>query len=100
MATIPAPTGARRRPRGLAALAAAAAASLLLSPITAVFAVVLGVPLALTGWVLARATGRPAARTVAMVGAGLALGAVPYFLLGLGIALTGGAGSAGHGFAG
>lgn len=57
---------------------AAALVSLVLSPITAVWALVVGVPLALGGAVTA---GRRAGRVALALGLGLLLGTAPYFLL-------------------
>ena len=58
---------------------AAALVSLVLSPITAVWALVVGVPLALGGIVTA---GRlPAGRVALALGLGLLLGTAPYFVL-------------------
>ncbi len=52
----------------------AALVSMVLSPITVVWAVVLGVPVALLGWLLRR-------RTLWLVAVGVLLGTVPYFAL-------------------
>ena len=58
----------------------AAAVSLLLSPITAVWAIVVGVPAALLASGLDRAMRRRWTRTVLLIALGVVLGAVPYFL--------------------
>ena len=69
-----------RRECVIAAIAALLA--LLTSPITAVWSVAVALPLILVGWLLSR-TGFPAARSMMAVGLGLAVGALPYFLLAL-----------------
>lgn len=66
----------------------AALASLLLSPIVAVWAVGIGVPALLLGWVLQRAAPSAAARTLTLVAAGVVLGALPYFVAAAVIAAT------------
>lgn len=61
-------------------LGVAALVSLLLSPLTAVWALVLGVPAVAVGWLLAGA-GTPWARGMVLVAAGVLLGTVPYYVL-------------------
>ncbi len=58
----------------------AALVSLLLSPITVIWAVGLGVPVGVAGWVLSR-TVWPSARPVWLAAAGVVLGTVPYFAI-------------------
>jgi hypothetical protein len=78
---------ARRAPRREAAVVGVAAGvSLLLSPITAVWAIVLGVPVALLAWGIDRLAHQPAARTVMLIALGVVLGAAPYFLAAAAIA--------------
>jgi ABC-type spermidine/putrescine transport system permease subunit II len=69
--------------RDVVLVGAAAAVSLLLSPFTAIYAVLLGVPVALVGWALSRGGRRPAARRMSLLAVGVALGAVPYIAAGL-----------------
>jgi hypothetical protein len=69
--TVPAGRTARS---DLLILGGAAFVSMVLSPITAVWAVVLGVPVALLGRLLRR-------RTLWLVASGVLLGTVPYFAL-------------------
>jgi hypothetical protein len=69
---------ARRRPRHRRYVLVAGVLSLLLSPATAVWAVVVGVPLVVVGALTARSG---AGGVVLAVGAGVLLGVVPYFAL-------------------
>jgi len=74
--------------RGAAILVAAAFVSFMLSPVTAVFALVLGPLLALVVWPFAL-LGSVGARQVLFLAAGVILGALPYFVAGVVIALRG-----------
>lgn len=75
-----APGGTRMARRDRTVVAVAAVVSLILSPVTAVWALVIGVPAALVAWLLLRA-GQTSARTAALVSAGVVLGTLPYYLL-------------------
>ena len=59
---------------------ASALVSLLLSPITVIWAVVVGLPVALVAWALSR-TVWPRARVLWLVAVGALLGTIPYFVL-------------------
>ena len=83
--------------RDVLTVVAAAVASMLLSPVIVAYAIVLGTPVAVAGWVLARRTGRGWARRCWLVAAGVVLGAIPYLLLAVAVALVDGTAGAGHG---
>ncbi len=79
--------------RDVVLVASAATVSLLLSPFTAIYALMLGVPLALVAWALSLGGRRPAARTAALIALGVVLGALPYIAAGLIIPDGAGSGS-------
>lgn len=70
----------RRARRELLLVGGAALVSMLLSPITVIWAVVLGVPVAVVAWIVSR-SGSSRARTVALVATGVVVGTLPYFAL-------------------
>ena len=101
MARTAASTRARRlSPGDVVTLTTALIVSLLSSPLTAIYAVVIGIPFALVAWVLHRITRRSGARILSLATAGVVLGAISYLLLGLVVGTVGSAGSAGQGTGG
>jgi len=77
MAKVPVERTARA---DLLTVGVAALVSMVLSPITVIWAVVVSVPVALASWILSR-TVWPRARTVWLAALGVLLGTVPYFVL-------------------
>ncbi len=88
MTTIDPRPAPRISRRDATVIAVAAVASLLLSPITVVWAVALGVPAALLGWALERWAPSAASRTPLLVAVGVVLGALPYLIVAAVIAAT------------
>lgn len=94
MSTTTANRSSRRLPRrDVILVGSSALVSLLLSPFTAIWAVVLGAPVALFGGALSRGGRRSGARTALLIAVGIMLGAIPYIAAGL--LMTDGAGSGG-----
>lgn len=84
MATTTADRSSRRLPRrDVILVGCSALVSLLLSPFTAIWAVLLGAPIALICWALSRGGRVPAARTAMLIAFGVGLGSIPYIAAGL-----------------